>query len=325
MTSLPDGIVRHLREVAGQPDLTGTRYRLIGTLGHGGMGTVHLVEDTELGREVALKVLSLPDEAGDLSARLIAEARLLARLEHPNIIPIHDVGRLSDGRVYYAMKYVRGERLDEWRRQGPTQPSMLRLFQRLCGAIAFAHAYGVIHRDLKPENIMVGPFGEALVMDWGVARVIDGPAERGAVIGTPAWMAPEQARGDTDRIDERTDVHALGAILYFLLSGHPPSEEGAGAPGVDRPSAPGRFPGEVPRALRAICLKALSERREDRYASAELMAADVERFLDGHPVTAHGETLLEKAVRIARRNREMALLVLAYILMRALVILLAGT
>ena len=303
MTNLGDRVLRHLREVADLPDLTGTKYRCLRSLGHGGMGSVFLVEDTELGREAALKVVTLPDDTGDLAARLVDEARLLARLEHPNIIPVHDAGRLVDGRAFYVMKYVRGRRLDEWRRPGVSRPAMLRLFQRVCGAVAFAHSHGVIHRDLKPDNIMIGSFGEALVMDWGVARVIaaGAPPERGAVIGTPAWMAPEQARGETDKIDARTDVHALGAILRYLLDG----------PGV-------------PRALQAICDKALAADPADRYASALEMSDDVERYLDGLPVTAHKETLLERAGRLFQRHQIAVLLVLAYLLTRVLVIVFTG-
>lgn len=307
MKNLGDGVLGHLREVADLPDLSGTKYRCLRSLGHGGMGSVFLVEDTELGREAALKVVTLPDAAGDMAARLAAEARLLARLEHPNIIPVHDAGLLADGRAFYVMKYVRGRRLDEWRKEGAPRPAMLRLFQRVCGAVAFAHAHGVIHRDLKPENIMIGSFGEALVMDWGVARVITPGAtpERQAVIGTPEWMAPEQARGETEKIDARTDVHALGAILRYLLSGESVS------PGV-------------PKALRAICDKALAPDPASRYASAREMSDDVERYLDGLPVTAHRETVVERIWRLYQRHQVAVLLILAYVLTRALIIILTG-
>ena len=169
---LDDRRLRHLQEIADLPDLSGTRYRPLRRLGRGGMGSVYLVEDADLGREAALKALTVPDSGSDLTARLVSEARLLARLEHPNIVPVHDLGTLPDGRVFYVMKYVRGERLDEWRGKGPTRPEMLRLFLKICEAVAFAHARGVVHRDLKPENVMVGAFGEALVMDWGVAKIL---------------------------------------------------------------------------------------------------------------------------------------------------------
>jgi serine/threonine protein kinase len=289
-----------LRAVAGLPDLSGTRYQNPELLGRGGMGAVYRVEDGELGREVALKVLSDPDPAGDLGARLLGEARHLARLEHPSIVPVHDVGRLADSRPYYVMKLVRGKRLDAWRRENPPRPVLLRLFVRICDAVAFAHARGVIHRDLKPENIMVGEFGEALVMDWGIARALDDPAEdEGAIIGTPAYMAPEQARGLAGPLDPLTDVHALGAVLRFLLVGRPP----------------------VPRALAATAARAMAPEPGGRYASASDLAADVERFLDGLPVAAHRETPLERAARVLGRQRTLVFLLLAYLFMRLVTLL----
>ncbi|MBI3451179.1 MAG: serine/threonine protein kinase [Acidobacteria bacterium] len=361
MSFLGDGVLRHLREVVDLPDLTGTKYRLLGRLGRGGMGAVHRVEDRELGREAALKVLGVPDDAGELSARLLAEARLIARLEHPNIIPIHDAGTLADGRVFYVMKLVRGTRLDEWMRQPAPRTARLRVFQRICEAVAFAHARGIVHRDLKPENVMIGPFGEALVMDWGVAKILGAPrglpppaegaapgaasdeeaptldARRdahaptghGAVIGTPAYMAPEQARGEIDRIDQRTDVYALGALLYFLLCGRPPFE-GESMAAVLRSVAEGPAPTPraadpgVPRALDAVCAKAMSALPAARYASAEEMSRDVDGYLDGQPIIAYPENALDRVVRFAVKNRALVLLVLAYLVMRVLVLILAG-
>src|SRR5881397_3038329 len=136
------------------------------------MGVVWLAEDIQLDRRVALKVLYLPEQSGDLEARLLREARILARLEHPGIVPVHDAGTLADGRVFYAMKYVQGLRLDQHLPALPAPADRLRVFQRICDAVAFAHSRGVLHRDLKPQNVMVGAFGEVLVMDWGVAKLI---------------------------------------------------------------------------------------------------------------------------------------------------------
>jgi eukaryotic-like serine/threonine-protein kinase len=343
---MDDARLQRLQAVADLPDLSGTRYRHLRRLGRGGMGTVHLVEDREMGREVALKVLTVPDAGGTLTARLREEARLLARLEHPNIVPVHDLGTLPDGRIFYAMKYVRGERLDEWRRKGPTRPEMLRLFLKICGAVAFAHDRGVIHRDLKPENVMVGPFGEALVMDWGVAKLMGPPSEdqptlgsdagemptgtaHGTVLGTPAYMAPEQARGDVALTDARADVHALGAVLYFLLSGHPPiadrDREEALRQARDGIRAPlrGIDPG-IPRDLEAICEKAMARDPGGRYAGAAELSEEVDRFLDGIPVAARPVGIVEKGARFLQRNRLLASLIAAYLLMRILVLVWAG-
>jgi serine/threonine protein kinase len=343
---LDDRQLRRLQEISDLPDLSGTRYRAIRRLGRGGMGTVHLAEDTVLGREVALKLLTVPDSGGDLTARLLAEARLLARLEHPNIVPVHDLGTLPDGCVFYVMKYVRGERLDEWRRKEPTRPETLRLFQKICEAVAFAHARGVVHRDLKPENVMVGAFGEALVMDWGVAKILASRLEdeptlggegtrpavgtaHGTVLGTPSYMAPEQARGEVRLIDERTDVHALGALLYFLLSGSPPivapdREEALrhAREGIRRPLRD-LDPG-IPRDLEAVCERAMARDREMRYPGVADLVDDVDRFLDSRPVAARPLGVIEKSLRFLGRNRVLVSLIAAYLLMRILVLIFAG-
>jgi len=323
---LSDEVVRHLKEVADLPDLAGTRYRILRRLGQGGMGSVYLAEDTELRREVALKALSIPDSSGDLASRLLVEARLLARLEHPNIVPIHDVGTLPDGRVYYVMTYVRGRRLDAWRHEAPARPVYLRLFQKVCDAVDFANARGIVHRDLKPENVMVGPFGEALVMDWGVAKVQDAAEERGVLVGTPAYMAPEQASGLTTLIDQRTDVYALGAILYYLLSGRPPYDAAAHAGALQQvvqgPPRPLRqIDPAIPRPLAAICARAMARLARDRYTTARELSEDIDRFLDRLPVYAHRETPLERSARFLDRNRVLVYLVGAYLLMRVIVVL----
>src|SRR5262245_6963592 len=210
---ISDSALNRLHGMIAGPDLTGTRYQLDSLLGRGGMATVYLARDTTLDREVALKVL---DWAGDdaSASRLAQEARILASLEHPGIVPVHDFGVLADGRPFYAMKRVRGERLDRWA-QGRDVHERLAAFLRICDAVAFAHAYGVVHRDLKPANVMVGEFGEVLVLDWGIARVRGQPEAAGIVAGTPDYMAPEQVRGDRV-VDERTDVFALGTMLAEL-------------------------------------------------------------------------------------------------------------
>ena len=328
---ISDAALRHLQEMADQPDLAGTPYEIRETIGRGGMGTVYLAWDRDLEREVALKVVSLPEEGGDVTERMLREARILARLEHPGIVPVHDVGTLPDGRVFYSMKRVRGSRLDEAARMAPV-PERLRMFQRICEAVAFAHAHGVIHRDLKPENVMVGAFGEVLVMDWGVAKTLAGGAgaesapparepspltplpasrppfrergsstEAGTILGTPGYMAPEQERGEVDRVDERTDVWALGVILGFLLEGS-----------------------EVRRPLEAIRRRAMAAEPEARYADVEALAADLSRYLAGLPVGAYRESFFESVGRFVRKHRTPILLVLAYLVMRALLLLWLG-
>ena len=291
MKWLPDRTLDHLRVVLESPDLSGTKYRVIREIGRGGMGVVYEAEDVELDRRVALKVLNGADFSG--------EARILARLEHPGIVPVHDAGMLPDGRVFYAMKLVEGTRLDRLAASGASLASRLRMFQKACETVAFAHSHGVIHRDLKPQNILVGSFGEVLIMDWGVARRGPQPdAAPGTVMGTAGYMAPEQARGEVDRIDERSDVYALGAILRFL-SGEK----------------------DVPKRLAAIAAKAMAAEPDARCPSARDLGADVARFLDALPVTAYREGIFERLARVVSRNRMAVVLVAAYLLMRVLLLL----
>ena len=274
------------------PDVSGTRYELVSLLGRGGMATVYLARDTTLDRELALKVLEWSvDESSAM--RLAQEARILARLEHPGIVPVHDFGRLADGRLFYAMKRVRGERLDRWAAPGRDLHERLAAFLRVCDAVAFAHAHGVIHRDLKPDNVMVGEFGEVLVLDWGIARV-GGQAERhDAIVGTPAYMAPEQMRPGA-MVDERADVFSLGALLAGLAS--------------DR------------KALRAITSKATAPDPAARYDSVTALAADVSRFMAGLAVDALPESLGDRLLRVARQHRLAIALVLTYLLVRFLLL-----
>jgi serine/threonine protein kinase len=281
---LGDATLAHLRDVAEWPDL-GERYEVSGRLGRGGMGVVYVARDRVLDRDVAVKVLDDLHAAAD-APRLLREAQILGRLEHPGIVPVHDAGSLADGRVFYVMKLVRGERLDA----AVTSRSLnerLDLFLRICDAVSFAHAQGIVHRDLKPDNVMLGSFGELLVMDWGLSA-------QGAKGGTPGFMAPEQAQDGP--ADERADVFALGVILGILIT------------------AP------APKPLAAIAARASAERPDDRYRSVQQLAQDVMRFRDGEPVAAYRETVLERAARVYRRYQLPILLVLAYIIMRVLLL-----
>jgi len=335
MSWLSDDALVRLRSAASAPDLSCTRYRLLGEIGRGGMCTVFLADDPSLGRRVALKVLDVPDPSGDLSIRLTREASILARLEHPGIAPVHDVGRLPDGRVFYAMKFVEGPRLDAFAASKATLPERLRVFQRIVEAVAFAHDRGVLHRDLKPENIMVGPFGEVLVMDWGLAKAVEhgatavagasseasGPTPpeegrhtgHGAVLGTRGYMAPEQERGEVENLDARSDVYALGAVLYFLLALKPPPGGGPPAP------ADG-----VPRPLLAVCAKALARERNDRYADALALDVEIARYLDGRRVEAYSEGPLQLAARLYSRHKAAIWLIVAYLVVRGSILFFAG-
>ena len=324
MKWLSDSRVSHLRALAAEPDFSATKYTFVKELARGGMGTVYLAEDTELNREVAIKVLSTPDITEDLRRRMIREAQIIARLEHPGIVPVHDVGVLPDGRVFYAMKFVRGVRLDEYAATNNALRDRLRKFQSVCDAVAFAHAHGVIHRDLKPQNIMIGSFGEVLVLDWGVAKILRldqsvlseaetlilppnkvSDTAHGTIIGTKQYMSPEQARGEIDQLDERADVYSLGAVLYFLLTDHAPAE-----------TRPRSINSRVTKPAEAVCLKAMARDRAQRYASAAELSADVGRLLDAEPVSAYRENAFEKVSRWVSKNRFLVLLVLAYLLMR---------
>jgi len=277
---LNDSTLDHLRAVADLPDLTGTRYEIEGEIGRGGMGVVYAALDRQLDRRVAIKVLdsTLPP------VRLAEEARVIAKLEHPAIVPIYEAGTLPDGRAYYAMKLVDGARLDVYlnahRSITRAVTERLRVIQRIGEALAFAHSRGVIHRDVKPQNVMIGSFGEVYVMDWGVE----------GVAGTPQFRAPEQAHAG--RIDQRSDVYSLGALLRFVL------------------------PERAPRALQAIAAKAMSVEPEGRYPDVSELLLDVQRFQDGLAVQAYRESVWQRAGRFAVRNRVLLLLLAAYVAVR---------
>jgi len=225
---LSDSALDHLRRVVALPDLSGTRYELESEIGRGGMGVVYAARDRVLGRRVALKVLDITP---------LGEARLIAGLEHPAIVPVYEAGTLPDGREFYAMKLIKGARLDHYVGGQPTLAERLRVIWRVGEALAYAHSHGILHRDLKPQNVMVGEFGEVYLMDWGVD----------AIAGTPAFRAPEAV------LDRRSDIYALGALLRFLL----------------------RDP--KPPALAAIAIKAMNMDPAGRYSEVTALLADLER------------------------------------------------
>jgi len=336
MRFITNKCIEKLRIASALPDLSGTRYSLVEFLARGGMGAVYLARDEKLNRRVALKILEMEDPRGALASRLAREAQVLAQLEHPGIVPVHDAGALEDGRVYYAMKFVQGSRLDKFLANVASPSERLRLFLRVCDAVSFAHSRGILHRDLKPPNIMIGAFGEVLVMDWGLAKILSWnanpttsstvteitvasahgtPLSRahceiteatgdGMVLGTPGYMSPEQAGGNAANLDERTDVFSLGKLLEFMVT-----ESGT------------RNTTKSARMLRAMCEKASSNDPADRYQSVSAFAEDVSRFLDGLPVAAYHENIWERTQRFYHRYQAAILLITAYLTMRALFIL----
>jgi eukaryotic-like serine/threonine-protein kinase len=287
LTWISDSAVTRLREITDNPDTSGTRYRIVRTIGRGGMGVVCEAEDLVLERRVALKVLATEIASAGTAERLRDEAITMARLEHPGIAPVYDAGTLADGRVFYAMKLVRGRQLNHLHLSAA---ELLRIFLRICETVAFAHANGVIHCDLKPENVMTGEFGEVLVMDWGVARAI---GDR-AVAGTRDFMSPEQARGEA--VDASTDVFALGAILRTLIA-------------------------NPTKALRAVVAKATAAEKDERYADARALAEEIGRYLDGEPLRAYRPSVVERTSRWVARNSALLGVMAAYVIMRLVVFL----
>ncbi len=297
------------------------RFAETGELGRGGMGRVVEALDRALGRPVAIKQ-SLATSGSGL-ARFEREVRITAQLQHPSVIPILDVGRDSDGNPFYIMRKIEGEPLATRVDGAPTVRDRLALVASLLGAIdaaAYAHAKRIVHRDIKPWNILLGPFGETLLIDWGIARELDGndddpgdAAEEpqpaltrvGAIQGTPGFLAPEQARGEP--IDERADVYSLGATLYYILAGKVPFGLDATV-AIERAAANATpdfavIPAEVPPELTAIAIKAMAALPQARYANAGELAVDVRRFLSGQLVAAHDYTVRERVTRWLRRHR----------------------
>ena len=347
MKFLPDQVVARLQSEMQTPDLSGTRYRALSLLGHGGMGTVWLAQDSILQRSVVLKILTAENSSSDLAARLMQEAVVLARLEHPGIVPVHDAGTLADGRTFYCMKHVEGQTLDRYASKLPLR-ERLRLFQRIAEPLAFAHSRGIIHRDLKPANVMVGSFGEVLIMDWGLAKVLSAGA-------ASANQIPEQVVVDIEESPATKQVsrHEFTRAAQDFLSSGALAPENATAHGtvLGTPGymAPEQERGEVnlidqrtdvfalgsilqflsqepagglhSRPLQAISAKAMSLEMSARYASVEEMAADVGRYLDSMPVSAYRENIFERTARLISRNRVAVVLILAYLFMRLLFIL----
>lgn len=335
------------------------RYTVKSEFARGGMGRVLLALDNAVGREVAMKELlpnalgssSLPASAkdasrGELVERFLREAKVTGQLEHPNIVPVYEIGSREDGRVFYTMKLVRGKTMAHRLKSIQNDDSLdargklaerlklLDAFHDVCNAVAYAHSRNVIHRDLKPANIMLGEYGETLVLDWGLARV-QGQEDRvtkgktgklpdmspsllqegsdartldGAVLGTPAYMPPEQARGDLSHVDERSDVYALGAMLYEILSGRAPYEGPTAQTVLAKvlvlePDDLAVLAPEAPRELVVLAKKAMDRARGTRLASAGLMASEIAAYRDGRALSVYRYSTGESIARFVRRNR----------------------
>ena len=341
-TETDDDFDRTPSYAVGTATSDGQRFRVLRPHARGGLGAVFVALDTELHREVALKQI-LDDHADDPTSRqrFLLEAEVTGGLEHPGIVPVYGLGTYGDGRPYYAMRFIRGDSLKEAIEHFHADPALqtdpgrrslelhklLRRFIDVCNAIDYAHSRGVLHRDIKPGNVLVGKHGETLIMDWGLAKPTgqsdarsgertlrpssaSGSAETlpGSALGTPAYMSPEQAAGDLDRLGPNSDVYSLGATLYCLLTGRPPFEGGdigAIQRRVQRGDfrAPRTIDPAIDRGLEAVCSKAMALEPEDRYGSCRALAEDIERWMADEPVSAWREPFSRRVRRWARRNR----------------------
>ncbi len=320
-----------------RPQLRSERYVVGAFHARGGVGEIWMAQDAEIGRTVALKRLRPnKDEQKD---RFLVEAQVTGQLEHPSIVPVHDLGLDEEGRPFYVMSFIHGRTLrdviaEHHENSSPGGESrevrsarLLEIFVKICQAVAYAHHRGVLHRDLKPENVMLGPFGEVLVLDWGMAKLTGQPeaaegsqpvhltgssgsteTEAGTVLGSPPYMPPEAAEGRTAEADERTDVYLLGATLYHLLTGKPPRQGSSVYEMIElartvAPPPPRQLGADVPKALEAVCLKAMAQRKESRYGSVRDLIGDMERYLAGAPVSAYREPMLVRAGRWCKRHQ----------------------
>lgn len=299
--------------VAPLPNVPG--YRLEREIGRGGMGIVYRALQERLQRPVALKMmLAGPFASPRELARFQREAELVAQLQHPNIVAVHDVGDV-DGQPFFTMELVDGSSLAERLRAGPMPAGeAAAMVATVARAIDFAHQHGIVHRDLKPANILLAADGTPKVSDFGLARRIGGAGltASGARIGTPSYMSPEQVAGHAGAIGPPTDVHALGAILYELLTGRPPYRAESDAETTrlvldETPRPPRAIDAAIPRDLETICLQCLQKEPYRRYASAALLAADLERFRRGEPIAARRVGAVERTWRWARRRPGLAL------------------
>jgi eukaryotic-like serine/threonine-protein kinase len=318
-------------------------YDDLGQLGKGGMGEVRLIRDRKLNRRLAMKIIH-PEllQRSSVIARFIEEAQICAQLQHPNIVPVHELGALPDGRFYFTMKEVKGQSFEtviesvhssirnnqfQITQDGWSFRQLIDVFYQVCQALSYAHSMGVLHRDLKPENIMLGEFGEVLVVDWGIAKIlgrVDASFDNvsthrskagayatklGQVAGTPAYMSPEQARGEVDKIDIRSDIYSLGAILYEILKGVPPYQGDTSKEILDKVlngphtsfSSKRRTPSHLPvlpEELVAACEKAMSRELEQRYNSVHELIEVVLDWLEGARKREKALSIVDQALAL---------------------------
>ncbi|BBM88072.1 serine/threonine protein kinase [Candidatus Uabimicrobium amorphum] len=338
-----------------QQNLAAKKYEEIKEIGRGGMGRVELWKDKNINRVVAAKMLLKEHQKSKQALKgFLEEAQISGQLEHPNIVPIHDIGKDASGNLFFTMKYVEGKSLhnliedlknDPQKKQYFSLNKLLQIMQSICHSIDYAHAKNVIHRDLKPNNIMLGNFGEVMVMDWGIAKILESKHDildtensivlkekgqfqtiTGKIVGTPIYMSPEQAQAEWEKIDTRTDIYALGAILFEMVTGKKMIDASNILEAVFKASNGKKIPfpkkgifGSIPPELQSIIEKATAFQPQDRYQKASDMSQDIQNFIDHSPVKAHSYSTTEKLAKIfAKWKREIFLvLVTAFVMTTA--------
>jgi serine/threonine-protein kinase len=301
-------------------------YELLEEIGRGGQGVVYRAHQRSLNRIVALKVIGLGPWTTDKHLkRFRREAEAAAHLEHPYIVPIYEVGE-RDGQCYFSMKFVEGGHLDEVVKREPMPiRRAVELIAKIARTVDYAHEHGILHRDIKPGNILLDRNGEPRLTDFGLARLVEAESTVTAtldVLGTPSYMAPEQAAGDTMKVSKATDVYGLGAVLYQLLTGQPPFAGGTTYETIKllldtEPRPPRLLNPKIDRDLSTICLKCLEKDPKRRYSSALAVAEDIEHWLKHEPIQARRSGIIARGRKWVRRNPTSALLAASLIALAA--------